>query len=150
MHASIRVGNTTVLASDGRCQGQPSFQGISLSLTAADEAEAERLSLLWPMVGMCRCRSARPSFPRFRHGCRPLWCVLDHLGGNGIWPASAYPIFRTPASICFSEPNNVFIPGWIAGTAGGFASLDCAAAEPIMPNWAAAMALAAVPKKRRR
>ena len=42
MHASLRVGETTVMASDGRCQGRPSFQGFSLSLTAADEAEAER------------------------------------------------------------------------------------------------------------
>ena len=43
MHASFRIGETTVMASDGRCQGKPSFQGISLSLTAKDEAEAERL-----------------------------------------------------------------------------------------------------------
>jgi PhnB protein len=42
MHSSFRVGNSTVLASDGRCQGKPSFQGISLSLTVANEAEAER------------------------------------------------------------------------------------------------------------
>ena len=43
MHASFRVGDTTVLASDGRCQGQPSFQGFALSLTVSDEATAERL-----------------------------------------------------------------------------------------------------------
>jgi PhnB protein len=43
MHVSFRIGDTTVMASDGRCQGQPSFQGIALSLTAADDAEAERL-----------------------------------------------------------------------------------------------------------
>jgi PhnB protein len=43
MHMSFRVGDTTVLASDGRCQGQPNFQGFSLTLTAADDAEAERL-----------------------------------------------------------------------------------------------------------
>jgi PhnB protein len=43
MHTSLRIGDTTVLASDGRCQGRPSFQGFSLSLTAPDEAEAERL-----------------------------------------------------------------------------------------------------------
>jgi len=43
MHTSFRIGDTTVMASDGRCQGQPSFQGFSLSLTASDEAEAERL-----------------------------------------------------------------------------------------------------------
>jgi len=43
MHASFRIGETTVLASDGRCQGAPSFQGFALSLTVPDEAEADRL-----------------------------------------------------------------------------------------------------------
>ncbi len=43
MHASFRLGETTVMASDGRCLDQPSFQGISLSLTVADDKEAERL-----------------------------------------------------------------------------------------------------------
>jgi PhnB protein len=43
MHTCFRIGDTAVMASDGRCQGQPSFQGFSLSLTAADEAEADRL-----------------------------------------------------------------------------------------------------------
>ena len=43
MHASFRVGETTVMASDGRCGGQPSFQGFALSLTVAKESEAERL-----------------------------------------------------------------------------------------------------------
>ncbi len=43
MHASFRIGETTVQASDGQCQGQPSFQGFALSLTVADDAEAERL-----------------------------------------------------------------------------------------------------------
>ena len=43
MHASFRIGDSTVMASDGRCQGRPSFQGFSLSLTVPDDAEAERL-----------------------------------------------------------------------------------------------------------
>ena len=43
MHAELRIGETTVLASDGRCQGRPSFQGFALSLTVADEAEADRV-----------------------------------------------------------------------------------------------------------
>jgi PhnB protein len=43
MHASCRVGETTMMASDGRCQGNPSFQGFSLSIAAANEAEAQRL-----------------------------------------------------------------------------------------------------------
>jgi PhnB protein len=43
MHASFRIGDTDIMASDGNCTGAPSFQGISLSLTAANEDEAERL-----------------------------------------------------------------------------------------------------------
>ncbi|HUD60829.1 MAG TPA: VOC family protein, partial [Acetobacteraceae bacterium] len=43
MHASLRIGDATVLASDGRCMGNPSFQGFALSVTAANEAEAKRL-----------------------------------------------------------------------------------------------------------
>ena len=42
MHVSFRVGDTTVMASDGRCTGQANFQGFSLSLTVANEAEADR------------------------------------------------------------------------------------------------------------
>ena len=43
MHASFKVGETTVLASDGRCGGHPSFQGFALSLTVGSESEADRL-----------------------------------------------------------------------------------------------------------
>lgn len=43
MHMSFRIGDATLMASDGRCTGQPNFQGISLSLTAPSDAEAERL-----------------------------------------------------------------------------------------------------------
>jgi PhnB protein len=42
MHASFRIGGTTLLASDGRCQGKPSFQGFSLSLSVPNEAEADK------------------------------------------------------------------------------------------------------------
>ena len=42
MHLSFRVGDTVIMASDGRCQGQPGFQGYSLSLTVPDDGEAER------------------------------------------------------------------------------------------------------------
>src|SRR5215470_4533836 len=43
MHANLRIGDTAVLASDGRCQGKPSFQGFALSLTPPTDADAERL-----------------------------------------------------------------------------------------------------------
>ena len=41
MHASLRVGNANLMASDGCDQGV-NFQGFSLSLTATDEADANR------------------------------------------------------------------------------------------------------------
>jgi PhnB protein len=43
MHTSLRIGDTMVMASDGRREGSTSFQGFSLSLTVADEAEADRV-----------------------------------------------------------------------------------------------------------
>ena len=50
MHTSFRIGATTVMASDGRCEGRPSFQGFSLSLTVPNETEADRLSS-WRLDG---------------------------------------------------------------------------------------------------
>lgn len=43
MHASFCIGDSTVMASDGQCLGKSSFQGFSLSISASDAAEAERL-----------------------------------------------------------------------------------------------------------
>ena len=43
MHASVRIGETTLMASDGRNQGKPSFHGFSLSLTAPSEADSRKL-----------------------------------------------------------------------------------------------------------
>ena len=43
MHASFTIGETTLMASDGQARGETAFKGFSLSLMAADEAEAKRL-----------------------------------------------------------------------------------------------------------
>ena len=43
MHATLRIGTTNVMCSDGRCDGKPVFNGFSLSLDATSEAEADRL-----------------------------------------------------------------------------------------------------------
>jgi len=43
MHASLHIGDTVVLASDGTCSGQKAFQGFALTITASDDAEAKRL-----------------------------------------------------------------------------------------------------------
>ena len=42
MHTSFRIGATTVMASDGCSAGKTSFDGFSLSLSVANEAEADR------------------------------------------------------------------------------------------------------------
>jgi len=43
MHTSFRIGDTSVMASDGNCTGKPSFNGFSLSITVPNEGEAERV-----------------------------------------------------------------------------------------------------------
>jgi len=43
MHAALRIGETTLMMSDGFCSGQPGFQGFSLSLGVASQAEARQL-----------------------------------------------------------------------------------------------------------
>jgi PhnB protein len=66
MHVSFRVGDATVLASDGLCQGKPSFQGFSLSLTAPNEAEAERRFAFLADGGQVQAPLAKTFFsPRF-------------------------------------------------------------------------------------
>lgn len=40
LHASFRIGDTVVMASDGMCSGTTDFKGFALTLTVADDAEA--------------------------------------------------------------------------------------------------------------
>jgi PhnB protein len=40
IHASLRIGDMSLMMSDD-CMGHPTFQGFSLSLSVADEKEAE-------------------------------------------------------------------------------------------------------------
>jgi PhnB protein len=43
MHASLRIGDSTIMASDGQCRGNARFDGIALTLQADDDAHAERV-----------------------------------------------------------------------------------------------------------
>jgi PhnB protein len=43
MHAALQIGETTVMASDGRASGKPKFEGFGLSLNPSTDSEAERL-----------------------------------------------------------------------------------------------------------
>jgi PhnB protein len=66
MHASLQVAGSTILMSDGRCMGQPSFQGFALSLTVKDEAQAERLFGALSDGGQVQMPLAKTFFsPRF-------------------------------------------------------------------------------------
>lgn len=82
MHASLRIGDATVLASDGRCLGQPSFQGFAVSLTVPTEAEAERLFEGLVEGGQVQMALAKTFFsPRFgmvadRFGVSWMICVM--------------------------------------------------------------------------
>jgi PhnB protein len=39
----MRIGETLLMASDGRCDGQPRFEGFSLSIVVPDEEKADRV-----------------------------------------------------------------------------------------------------------
>ena len=43
MHASLKIGETRVMASDGRNTGNPKFDGFALSVDAKDATDADRL-----------------------------------------------------------------------------------------------------------
>lgn len=43
MHASFRIGETRLMASDCHSAGNPNFQGISLAINPPDEAKAKQL-----------------------------------------------------------------------------------------------------------
>jgi PhnB protein len=42
MHATLRIGENSVMVSDGLCTGRPEFRGFSMTLSTPDEAEARR------------------------------------------------------------------------------------------------------------
>ena len=66
MHAAFRIGEATVMASDGRCEGRTSFQGFALSLSVAGEAEAEQRFAALSDGGQVQMPLTRTFFsPRF-------------------------------------------------------------------------------------
>ena len=66
MHSAFRIGDTTVMASDGSCAGKPSFQGFSLSVSASSEAEADKMFNALASGGQVRLPLTRTFFsPRF-------------------------------------------------------------------------------------
>src|SRR6266850_3177003 len=66
MHAAMRIGDSTVMATDGGCQGNAAFEGFSLTLTVPNEAEADRRFAALAEGGQVRMPLAKTFFsPRF-------------------------------------------------------------------------------------
>jgi PhnB protein len=80
MHASLKIGDASVMASDGRCMGQTNFQGFALSLIASDEAEAERLFTALGNGGQVQMPLAKtffsPSFGMVADRFGVTWMVI--------------------------------------------------------------------------
>ena len=76
MHAQFKIGDTTILASDGRNTGNPNFQGFALAINAKDEAEVDRLFNALAEGGKITMPLAKTFFsPRFG-------MLTDKLGVN--------------------------------------------------------------------
>ena len=43
MHASLKIGNTVLMLSDGMASGKTDFKGFSLSISVNKEADADRI-----------------------------------------------------------------------------------------------------------
>lgn len=66
MHGQVRIGDTEIMVSDGRCTGQPKFEGFSLTLSVPSEAEADRVFAALGDGGQVRMPLEKTFFsPRF-------------------------------------------------------------------------------------
>jgi len=74
MHASVRIGNTVFMASDGRCGGKPKFEGFGLSLNLTKETDADRFFAALEKGGQVQMPLEKTFFsPRFG-------MVIDRFG----------------------------------------------------------------------
>jgi PhnB protein len=78
MHASFRIGQTTVMASDGCSVDQAHFEGFSLSLSVPSEAEAERAFAALTDGGQVQMPLTKTFFScRFGRVTDRFWRVMD-------------------------------------------------------------------------
>jgi PhnB protein len=83
MHASFRVGQATVLASDGCSTDKANFEGFSLSLSVPNEAEADR-------VFNALANGGRVKMPLTKTFFSPRFGMLQDRFGIG-WMISVAP-----------------------------------------------------------
>ena len=66
MHAQFQIGETTIMTSDGRGGGKPSFEGFALTIAAKDEAEADKMFAALSAGGQVTMPMGKTFFsPRF-------------------------------------------------------------------------------------
>jgi len=66
MHAVVKIGDTKVMVSDGRCSGRPVFQGFALTINAPDVARADQMFAALADGGQVQMALAKTFFsPRF-------------------------------------------------------------------------------------
>ena len=88
LHSCFRIGESTIMASDGYCKGKPDFQGFSLTLQAPDKAEADRLFKALEPGGQVQMPLTETFFsPRFgmvadRFGAS--WMIVTMRDGDKI------------------------------------------------------------------
>lgn len=86
MHASLRIGDSCVVASDD-CTGGKGFKGFSLALSVADRAEAERRFNSLAVRGQVTMPLARtffsPAFGMLTDRFGVAWMVLVEQPAQG-------------------------------------------------------------------
>jgi len=83
MHASFRIGQTTVMASDGCADEKPNFQGFSLSISVPNETEADRAFAALAEGGQVK-------MPMMKTFWSPRFGMLEDRFGLG-WMISVTP-----------------------------------------------------------
>ena len=71
MHASFRVGDSTIMASDGHCQGSRTSRASACPSPSPMMRRPTGCSTPSPTVGKSRCHSPRPS-SRHASACSPI------------------------------------------------------------------------------
>jgi PhnB protein len=87
MHASVRIGKSTLMVSDGQCEGDQNFDGFSLSITVPDVAEAERIFAALAEGGIVVTPLEKtfwsPKFGMLQDKCGVSWMVsVEHKTGT--------------------------------------------------------------------
>ena len=63
MHACIKVGDSPISCPTAIAMASPTFSGVTLTINATSDAEADKLSPPSGRAARFRCRSPRPSSP---------------------------------------------------------------------------------------